>query len=175
MTTSLSTTVKLVLSWIHKNALDLGEVKDANSLVLEDTLADGIALDEADAIWHDRRTLAAGANDDLDLAGALADAFGKTLTFARIKAIAIQNRTATAGVNLEIGGGDDGAGNNAFASWLGDASDKLQVGPEGGLLLWNPSLAAYAVTAGTGDILRIHNASGSDSAEYDIVLVGASG
>ena len=172
MATSLSTTLKLALTWVHKNSLDLGDVKDSNSLSLEDALTDGNGLDEAEELWHDRRTLATSTVENLDLAGVLANAFGQTVAFTRVKAIAVRNRATAAGASLLVGGGDDGAGNNAFASWLDAADNKVAVAPGGVLLLWNPSAAAYAVTAGTGDVLRVENTSGSDAVEYDVVIVG---
>jgi hypothetical protein len=50
-------------------------------------LADGTGADQANLIYLAERTVASGANDDLDLAGSLTDPSGAVLTFARIKSV----------------------------------------------------------------------------------------
>ena len=167
MATTLTTTLKFVLDTIFTDDLDLTDPRDTLSANWNDTLANGTAINEADVIWHDRRT-AAGAPDDIDLVGnaAFVDAFGNTITFAKIKGIFIHNRNTTAGHNLAIGG--DVA---PFANWVSDAaSDIVNVGPNGKLLLWSP-IDGYAC-AGGSDILQIDP--GADTIIYDIVLIGTS-
>ena len=163
---ALSVNLNAILSWSYTNALDLSTVTDAAQISVSDTLASGTGLDQADQIWHDRRTLAA-TSENLDLAGSLTNAFGATLTFARIKGILIKNRTATAGFNLTVGG----AAANQFPLFS-DVSDKLPIGPDGFFFYWDPSAAGKVVTAGTGDQLKID--AGANTVEYDIVLIGAS-
>ena len=47
-----------------------------------------------------------------------------------------------------------------------------QMQPGGTLLLVAPNAAGYAVTAGTGDLLKVANSGGSTGVTYDIVIVG---
>ena len=47
-------------------------------------LTDGTGAGAANRLWSDRRTLAASATEDLDLAGVLTEHLGGTLTLARI-------------------------------------------------------------------------------------------
>ncbi len=146
---------------------DLSTPNDTLILNLADALASGTAIDQADLLFHDERTLAA-TSEELDLAGGLTSSFGATLTFVKIKGILIRNTSETAGDILAVGG----AAANAFANWVGNTSDIVNVGPNGFLLLWNPSLAGYGVTAGTADLLKID--AGANTITYEIMLIGTS-
>lgn len=169
MTTSLTTQYSGQLSWDHSwDDDDTGRIiRDQNSLPRIHDLAYGTGKDQCDLKFYDRRLVLNGANDDLDLSGGLTDERGAVLTFVRIKLIYIRNLMPTVGYKLNVGGAA-----NPFASWLGNASDIVSIGPDGELRLFDPSAAAYAVTAGTGDILRI-SAVGGDIT-YDVLLFGAS-
>lgn len=167
MATNLRTTLSVSLSWLFRNLDDSGRViTDQNSITVNDSLENGTVLDTADLLWWDRRTVNDTVDDDLDLAGVLETSFGGAATFVKVKGIFVTNRNTAAGENLIIGG--DGAA--GFTSWLGAATDTVVIGPNGLLLLWNPSLAGYAVTATTGDILRLTGSGGDIT--YDIALVG---
>lgn len=134
-------------------------------------LASGTGAGQADRIFHDRRTLAASANEDLDLAGVLTDPFGATITFARIKGLLV---AAAAGNTNNVVVGN--AATNGFITWVGAATHTVTVRPGGvlALLAGGADATGYAVTAGTGDLLRIANSAGGTSVDYDIVLIGAS-
>lgn len=133
------------------------------------SLATGTGAAQADKIFHDQRTLAASATEDLDLAGGLTDAFGATLTFARIKAIIVIAASANTN-NVLVGG----AASNQFINWVSDATDKIVVRPGGMFALVASDATSYAVTAATGDLLRIGNSAGGTGVTYDIIIVGAS-
>jgi hypothetical protein len=132
------------------------------------SLASGTIINTADKIFHDDRTVTAASPDSIDLAGALTDPLGATVTFAKIIGIIIENSSTTAAEILEVGG-------NAapFSTWLGAASDTIKIGPGGCFVLFNPSLAGYAVTGTTADILDIDVASGTN-VPYIITVVGRS-
>lgn len=127
----------------------------------------GTGSGQVDKIWSDRRTLAASGTDTLDLAGVLTDSFGTAITFARVKMVAIRNRSSTDGVDLR-------AGPDATGGWVGmfiDASDRNRIAA-GGLLVWyDPN--GQAVGAGATDELWVQN-DGTASCDYDIVVVGTS-
>ena len=133
------------------------------------SLATGTGASQADKIFHDQRTLAASATEDLDLAGGLTDAFGDTITFVRIKGLLVVAAAANTN-NVLVGG----AAANQFINWVSDATDKVVVRPGGALLVAAPDATAYVVTAATGDLLRIGNGAAGTSVTYDIVLLGAS-
>ncbi|MCL5105670.1 MAG: hypothetical protein M1133_16380 [Armatimonadetes bacterium] len=149
----------------YTNALDLANVVDSFDMSFSDTLANGAGANQAQVVWHDRRSLLTTATEELDLAGALVNAFG-TVTFTKIKGIIIDVRTVTTGYRLLIGG----AAANAFETWLGAAGDKIRIDAGGMFCLTSP-VDGYTVTAGTGDILKIDNPSGG-TVEFDIYIIG---
>lgn len=166
MATSLSTRLTLVLEALFRDTLDLDIVKYDLSMDKGNTLADGTGANQADVLWTDTRTLTE-TSEELDLAGSLTNAIGVTATFVKVKVLVMHNKSTTSTENLTIGG----AAANQFATWVGNSSDKLVIGPDGLLLLWNP-IDGYTVTADTGDKLKID--AGSDTITYDIAIIGTS-
>lgn len=129
----------------------------------------GTGANAADRIWTDQRTIAASGTDDLDLAGVLVGAFGQTVTFARIRGLIVAASSANTN-NVIVGN----AASNGFVTWVGGATHTVTVRPGGLLCLANTDATGYAVTAGTGDLLRIANSGAGTSVTYDIYLIGAS-
>lgn len=129
---------------------------------------DGAGANQSEAIFHDKRTLSASGSEDLNLAGVLADPFGTTLTFTKIKAIAIYAHTTNTN-NVVVGG----HATAAFAGWVNDATDKVVIKPGGLFVIVDPTAAGYAVTATTADLLTIANSAGGTGVDYDIVILGA--
>ena len=132
-------------------------------------ISSGTGANQADMLWYGQRTLAASTSEDLDLAGSLSDSFGTTLTFARVKAIVIY-AASTNGALIQVGG----AAANGFVNWVASATDIINVRAGGTFAMIAPDATAYAVTAGTGDLLKIANTDGAASATYDIYIIGAS-
>lgn len=163
---ALTMTLQAILNWTNTSVLDLSTVTDSANVTLSDSWTSGTAIDQADKIFHDRRSLAA-TSEGLDLAGSLTDAFGATITFARIKGLLIKNRETTVGYTLTVGG----AAANQFPLFS-DVTDKIAIGPDGFFFYWDPSAAGKVVTAGTGDQLKID--AGANTVAYDIVIIGAS-
>lgn len=130
--------------------------------------SDGTGTDPtlADMKWSSLgRTLAASTGEDIDLAGVLTDAYG-TKTFVRVKGIYIYAwSTNTNKVNVSRPAA------NGVLVFLA-ASDGMPIGANGKFVWEDP--AGVAVTAGTGDLLRIDNSGAGTSVKYDIVVVGAS-
>lgn len=127
----------------------------------------GTTAGKADRAFGDLRQLAASASENLDLAGGLTDAFGATLTFAKIVAIVVKASEANTG-DIIVGG----AASNGFVGPFGAAAHTVAVKPGGALALVAPQ-GGWTVTAGTGDILKVANAVAA-AAEYEIVLLGTS-
>lgn len=168
---SLTTTVRLAVSARQDNAIDLGASRASRTLDLALTLADGLDAGEADRAFVDTRTIAASGTDDLDLAGALTDAFGATAAFARVKALVV--RASADNTNNVLVGGDAA---NAFASWAASATDIVVLRPGATLALVAGAADAvgYTVTAGTGDLLQIANSAAGTAVTYDVVVIGCS-
>ena len=172
MADTLAIDLRASLTWLFSEALDLSSVNDQSTLEFDASLADGTGDDQADLIWHDERTLAAAASENLDLTALATVIFGGTvpINFAKVKAILIVNTSTTAGHELLVGGA--GAGQAFATPFNNNVSAKVGVGPDSPLLLVNKQ-SGWAVTAGTGDILRVQN-SGASAATYRIVIVGTS-
>jgi hypothetical protein len=167
MANTLTSLVRLLVSGTYTKDMDLSDPKDLLSKTYEQAFATGTASECCDLDFHDTRSLANSATEDLDLAGGLTNAFGVTLTFAKIKAIIIKNNSSTQ--TLSVGG----AAATQFINWVGAANDVINIPPEGFFCLIAP-LAGFAVTAGTGDLLKIANGAAGDVTTYDIILLGTS-
>lgn len=160
MSVSISLTGQLQITDSRSN--DLGTTKDTVNQDFSDELADGISLDQCDAVWRSRRTLNT-TNETLDLRGGLTDAFGVAVSFAILKVVYIKVRTTTPGITLTVGGATNAV------PLFGAANDVAPVGPNGILLRWEPSAAGIAIAAGSTDELKLTS---SANLEYDIVLAG---
>jgi len=166
MATSLAITLSAGITWTFTNALDLTTTSDGTTLDLGDTLANGTGVNQADVMWHDSRLLSA-TSEELDLAGSLTNAFGTTVTFAKIKTIIIKNTSTTTTQILAVGG----AAATQFSNWVAHVSDIVNIGPDGVLILHSP-IDGYAVGAGATDKLKID--AGAVNITYKIVLIGTS-
>lgn len=128
------------------------------------TLTDGSGSGQANKLWDAVRSVASGANDDIDLNGALTDPFGVAVNFSTVKAIIIRADGANT-TNLTVGNGT-----NPFVGPFGAAAHTLQLKPGGVIVLVAPQ-TGWTVTAATADILRIANAAGA-TASYSITILG---
>lgn len=157
--------VDLKIDALLLKALDLDTALDPLQLAVALRLSNGTATGNASQVFHDTRTLTASATEDLDFAGGLTNAFGVTLTFARIKFIFIRaatgntndvqvTRVATTGLPLFMADGDG-----------------IALGPGEWFVYASPT-TGKAVTGSTDDTLTFTNSAGSTSVSYDIVAVG---
>lgn len=127
----------------------------------------GSGANEANMIWADQRVLTASSTEDLDLSGSLTNVYGTSILFTSIKGIIVYAAAANTN-NVLLGG----AATNAFINWVGNATDIISIRPGGMLALIDPNANGYAVTAATGDILKVANSSSGTSVTYDIILLG---
>lgn len=149
-------------------AVDIGTVSHVMSYAPALPFSDGTGANQVGQIWADTRTLSASATEDLDLSGtALVNAIGQSVAFTKIRGLLI--RAAAGNTNNVIVGG---ATSNQWLTWVGAGTHTVTVRPGGLLLLAAPDATGYAVTAGTGDLLKIANSAGGSSVSYDIVLIG---
>jgi hypothetical protein len=144
----------------------LSTPKDILSKAIQKEFANGTGSGQADKIFRDQRTLTTGQTEDLDLAGVLTDPFGAIVTFAKVKVIMIENLSTAR--TLTVGG----ASTFQFVNWVGGATHTINI-PPGGFFAISAPAAGFAVTAGTGDLLKIANDAGS-SCIYNIIIIGTS-
>lgn len=124
------------------------------------------AVNKADILFSDRRTIAASGSENLDLAGALTDLMGATITAAEVVAVFV---SASAGNtnNVVIGN----ATSNGFQGPL-SSTGTYTLKP--GEFVLMSSKTGWAVTAGTGDLLKIANSGAGTGVTYDIMIIGRS-
>lgn len=162
---ALDTVLDIKLVATLTSALDLNTSLNPLQYAKTFGLPSGTGALQADRIFHDQRTTS--GNDDLDLAGSLVDPLGATLTFVKVRGILVYAAAANT-TNVVIGN----AAANQFVGPFGAAAHTFAVKPNSLFLATAVDSAGWAVTAGTGDILRI--AASSGTVTYDIVILGTS-
>lgn len=163
---SLTAKIAVALEVTLTKALDLGNARDPLRISKILNLTNGTGAGKAQQVFHDQRTLEGGASEDLDLSGGFDNAFGESVSFTDIKALYIE-AASTNTDDLLVGG----ATANGFATMFGESTDKLVLKPGGAVLLFAPGADGYAVTADTGDLLKVADG-GAGGATYDIVVIG---
>lgn len=155
-------------SWLLEGTGDLDQRISKLAAPAEIQLLIGTTASKADKAFADTRTLAASANEDLDLAGSLLDPFGATLTFVKVKGIYVKAASGnTNSVKLKP------AASNGFTGPFNAAADTVIL-PPGGFVVLAAPVSGWTVTAGTGDKINLANSAGSTSVTYDIVIIGTS-
>lgn len=119
--------------------------------------------------WHCRDyTIAAGANQDLDLAGGVTDFEGSAITFTKIKVVLIGVQSPDGSKAVRVG--PQGVA-NAWQGPFGGVAAANYLTVRRWLPLVLDTHAGYAVTAGTGDILRLNNP-GASSIDVSVLIGG---
>jgi hypothetical protein len=127
----------------------------------------GGGVGQANILWDQERTIAASANDDLDLNGSLLTDFGTPANFTAIRAIVIKALPGNTN-NVVIGG----AASNQFVGPFGAAAHTIALRPGEEFVISNRG-AGWTVTPGTGDILRIANGGAGSTVTYQIAIIGS--
>ncbi|MCA0401294.1 MAG: hypothetical protein LCH38_10820 [Proteobacteria bacterium] len=162
----LTANIAVTIEAVHTAASDLSAPVDTLRRSKRRSWLSGVANGQIDEKFADTRTLAASANEDIDLIGALANVFGATVNFAEIAAIYIEADAANTN-NVRVGP----AASNGFLGPFADITDRIIVAPGQMFLITAPD-AGWSVTAGTGDKLNIANSGGGTAVTYSIVVFG---
>lgn len=166
----VSANLKVDFNWNYTNALDHGTPTYADKVNFTQTLTDGTSADNADLLWTDRRTVASAATDNIDLAGALTDAFGQTITIVKLKGLLIVNRGVASGTTFLETTGEDLTIDTSTVPGLDVWAENIEAG--GFFAICNPRVG-ITVTATTNDNIAIVNG-GASTITYDIVVIGTS-
>lgn len=167
----LRSSLAIAASATQTSALDLTSASAPVNFSRSVSLGSGTGAGKADRMWTDRRTIVASGTDDLDLVGtALLDPFGAVVTFTRVKGLFISADRANTN-NVVVGA----AASNAWATLL-NATGTIQLRPGAScaFMAGDEDATAWAVTGGTGDLLRLTNGAAGSTVNYDIVVIGAS-
>lgn len=122
-------------------------------------------VNQADLLYRATRTLAASANEDLDLAGVLANALGATVNAAEVVAIVIE---AASGNTNDVRYGP--AASAGALLGFADATDRRAIAP--GDFEAMTCRRGWPVTATTADKLNIANAGAGTPVTYTITVIG---
>ncbi len=171
MSDTLSLDIQASIQWLFEETLDLSTVSDHSKVDFLRSVSDGTADGQADKIWHDIRTVASGANDDLDLTSLSQTIHSSVITInlAKVKALFIVNTATAAGERLYL---DSSVAGALLGPFNGNATSRIEVPADSPLLLTN-LIAGWAVANGTSDVLRVTN-DGTGNIDYKIVIVGTS-
>ncbi len=175
MATSLASSLTVILKTTLKSTgVDLSVPEDVMTKAITDILADGVALDQADVVYHDKATLNNNTRTiDVHTSATEEDPWGLAITMAKIKCVFLHNLNTAAGEYIELGGVANAP--VVFTSSAPAAEFPIHtVHPGGILLVWNPSLAGWAVANNTGDVLELDTTGSGASVDYEIVIIGTS-
>lgn len=165
LTGSINARIALVLT----DALDLTTPTDPLDYKFQWPVATGTGADQADRLWHDTRTLAASATEELDIVGTLLDAFGDTFSPVRVKALIV---TADAGNtnNVIIGA----AAATIFLAGFGGTTPTWSVQPGNLFMATARGATAWPSAAGSTDKLKFANSGAGTGVTYTVIIVASS-
>lgn len=142
--------------------------KWGGEVLLDEFIGNGQLAGDFDLLYMGERTVASGANDDLDVAGVLTSPLGESIAAVELVGLVVINKPKS-GVanttNLTIGG--------ATSPVAAYSAAGRPISPGGCFVEFSPGLAglgASGVTATTGDKIRITNSAGA-SATYQIAIL----
>ncbi len=165
---TLTSRFYLEISGTYSNALDLVTVTAPLSYKKSADLASGVAINQADRVFSDTRTIAASTTEDLDVSGgALTDPGGAAFTIAKLKMLSVCASTANTNSVVLLGDANS-------VPILGTAATTTSLDPGACAVFFRPSLAGYTVTNATGDIIQVANGGAGTTVTYDIVIIGTS-
>lgn len=133
-------------------------------------LSSGIGEGQSNIYLANTVTIPTESNLQVNLLTPPDDAFGNSFYFTVVRMIYVE--VAENSADIIIGGGQNGSGQNAFATFLGDATDKVKVAAGGVFQVVNSTLSGYAVS-GTNSILRFTNADTVKSAVIRYFIAGS--
>lgn len=154
-------------------ALDVVQTKALsgfNTAGVQQAIGATLSVDLASTVrvWYETRELAASGTQDYDLAGVLADLFGDTVTYAKLKWVVLGRAAnaddSTAGSTVTLAAAPS---NGVEPYTTGADADNAD-----GVIVLGCS-AGRTVTAGTGDKVRVTNADATNKATYTIAFVGS--
>jgi len=164
MSSTLSATIRLAITASQADSIDLETVTSALSYSKAKALTNGTGNNQANVMFSDTRTLTASSEEDLDLVGVLADAFGKILTFTKLKAIIVKALDANTN-NVLLSRPANGV------PFMTASGDEIIVPPDGIVVATFPK-AGITVTPSTGNLIHLKNSGGTTGVTFDIVIIG---
>lgn len=126
------------------------------------------AINTADLIYAVQGTLAGAASVTIDLVGGVTDAFGNTITMARLKYLIVLLTTDTNSSGLTIGNATNPI--NLFSA----PTATHTIGNGGVFVIGNSGAVGIPMVAATSDALKLLNADATVVATYQVIAIGSS-
>lgn len=167
---SLTSRIQVNVTGTLTDATTLTDNQASLQKIWTTPLTNGVGAGMADKIYTLKaQTIADGGTLSIDVKGALLDAFGAAFTPAKLRTVVIYSGGGTTAntTNLTLFGDANGV------PILNTAATTTTLTPGGVFVKTDISAAGIAVTASTGDIIKIVNAAGA-AATVDVVLIGTS-
>ena len=166
---SLTGSSRTLLNRTYTKTVGLGTATMTYNINEGQTWTDGDAVGGSQ-ILYSANDLAidgsGGSATSLDLVATLLDPLsGTAQTYTKIKELWIKNNTTTAGATLKVNG------NFITTVILGGTTPYLIIGAGGKAHFECPSLAGYAVTSSTGDVITLQGAT-TTAVNIDLLIVG---
>jgi len=144
-------------------ALDIGSAEYPIDIPVTQSWTNGTGINQANDAWTDDRTILSGANEDLDLSGALSDAFGTSLVGTKVKEILIYSLPTSVGTLAITRPATNGV--PIFKA----AGDGVDLVPGGLFHFRNPSAAGITITPSTGDLINLAATGGNVT--YRVLII----
>ena len=168
---TLALTLRFGANGFNSAAGQAGTKAQAIALAANLDFADGSGAGQANKVYVRGQsglgTQIQSVNTDIDLSGSLTDDLGQSVVFTAIKGIYVRAGDSNPGI-LSIGP----AAANGFVGPFSGTTPAIALPAGGRFCVARFDAAGWAVTAGTGDLLRIASAAGAGTYTYDLVVVG---
>jgi hypothetical protein len=161
--------LSLTLKSTYRRARALGVVSYLVDWAVAANLLTGTGANQADTMYAARRTIAAGANDDINLASGLTDPFNNPIVFVEVRGLAVRAPTTNTGV-IRVGGA---APANRLTGLWADSAGYVDLAPGMIVIIPAPADNDVVVVNGASNILRLNNQAAS-SGFADVVIFGTS-
>lgn len=156
--------------WAYQSVVTPNNIPANGPWTFTDTaLSNGTAAGNADVLYYAQTTIAASGSTTLNLSS-LTNAFGTSVSFARLKAFYFENSKSGTSTGLAIGG----AGVTPFTGGFFNAGSDTLTLKNGMCLVVGTAQDSTGYAVSTGVNLLLTNSDGSHGATVNIGLVGCS-
>lgn len=124
VTDTLTGTIRTVMIWNRTDEQEIGSIANAKTVIQDYRLADGDGAGEADLVYADTRTIAAGVMESFDLSNLTQTTLGTSVPFSfkQVRCVKVRNTSTAAGSRLLVGV-SPGSPTSVYAAEVGPASE----------------------------------------------------
>jgi hypothetical protein len=158
------------ISWTQIEEASLTKISDIGQVTQSNALTDGTGNRQADAIWHDVRTLPSGSSESFNLTSLTRTLFEQegSMSFVNVKGLIVKNRSEDVGEYLAI----YATGATAFDEPFLGGSGNLPIHPLCSLPLLN-YIEGWDVDSSNRTITILNRS--TQSIDYEIAVIGVTG